>query len=76
MAYFWKGIFVSNNEAYIRGRGRLEKSGNEICVRENLGKSETNWKSRNHFLHVFIIGNNAFSDKNFRYVHLNSKVST
>ena len=42
MAYFWKGIFVSNNEAYIRGRGRLEKSGNEICVRENLGKSETN----------------------------------
>lgn len=45
----------------------LEKPGNRICVREqleNLEKSGNfNERAPNTYLHIFIIWNNAFSDK-------------
>ena len=53
-----------------------EKSGNEN-FREKLEKSGSfPERAPNNFLYICIIRNNAFSDKNFHYIHQSSKVAT
>ena len=60
----------------VQSLENLEKSGNRICVRDNLEKLENFTKrAQNNFLYIFIIANNTFSDKNFHYVHLNSEIA-
>ena len=59
----------------IQSLENLEKSGNKICVGENLEKSgDFTVRNKIKILYIFTIGNSAFSDKNFHYVNLNSKI--
>ena len=74
---FWKNTL--NLFMVVKSLENLEKSGNKLCVREkpeNLEKSENfTERAQSNSLCIFIICNNAFSDKNFHYAHLNSRIA-